>query len=211
VPLGLVAYGIPTFLVGWVLAGRLPAAALQASALMPLILIMGGIVLFIAGLWAYHTTQVLAATFFCIFGGLGGTIAVFEAGAGPVVRTAIRLGLFAQEMTVIAVVTGCFTFVALFIAVAGLSAGSAASGASLADSGVGITSLALAVALFFITWSLFATNNMLLTEISGWASVVSGGLSLLSAAAVTLAQIFHEACPPDSGWVPTADFIASVD
>jgi hypothetical protein len=26
-----------------------------------------------------------------------------------------------------------------------------------------------------------------------------------------LAQIFHEACPPDSGWVPTADFIASVD
>lgn len=188
IPLGLVAYGVPTFLLGWVLAGRTATPALQVAALMPLVLIVGGVLQFIAGLWAYRTGHALAATFFCIFGGVAGTIALFEVGAGSVVRTSLQLGLLSEFTGSLAVITACFTFVALFIAVAGLPSRMArvAVGELLSKSGVGITSLALAVSLFFITWSLFAGGNQLLTAISGWASVVSGGLALLSAAAATL-------------------------
>lgn len=188
VPLGLVAYGIPTFVLGWVLAGRSPAPTLQAAALLPLVLVLGGVVQFIAGLWAYRTGQLLAATFYCVFGGLAGTIALFEVGAGSVVRSAIQLTLLSQMTGLLAVIMGCFAFVAFFIAAAGLGNPAASTDPAefLVNAGVGITALALTVSLFFITWSLFAAGNLLLTQISGWASVVSGGLALVSAAALTL-------------------------
>jgi hypothetical protein len=75
-----------------------------------------------------------------------------------------------------AVVAACFCFVALFVA----------AGAMLPSPGPGITSLALAVSLFFVSWSLFAQGDMLLMAIAGWAAVVSGALALLSAAAVAM-------------------------
>jgi succinate-acetate transporter protein len=176
VPLGLIAFGIPTFTFGSVMAGWWPHPLVQTAALVPLFLVFGGIVQFIVAMWAYRTGETLAATFFGAFGGLFGTLGIYALATGSVLRSGIPAQALVATLGPMAVVAACFCFVALFVA----------AGAMLPSPGLGITSLALAVSLFFISWSLFAQGDMLLMAIAGWAAVVSGALALLSAAAVAM-------------------------
>lgn len=175
-PLGLVAFGIPAFTLGSVLAGWWPAPAVQAAALVPILIAFGGIVQFIVAMWAYRTGETLAATFFGAFGGLFATIGLYVLVTGSAVRSGIPAWALVSAMGPAAIVAACFAFVALFIG----------AGAMLSNPGLGVTSLALTVAQFFIAWALFAQGNTLLTAIGGWAAVVSGALALLSAAAIAM-------------------------
>lgn len=173
-PLGLVAFGIPAFTLGSVLAGWWQAPAVQAAALVPILIAFGGIVQFIVAMWAYRTGETLAATFFGAFGGLFATIGLYILVTGSAVRSGIPAWALVSAMGPGGIIAACFAFVALFIGV----------GAMLSNPGLGVTSLALSVSHFFIAWALFAQGNALLTAIGGWAAVVSGALALLSAAAI---------------------------
>ena len=175
-PLGLVAFGIPAFTLGSILAGWWPAPAVQAAALVPILIAFGGIVQFIVAMWAYRTGETLAATFFGAFGGLFATIGLYVLVTGSAVRSGIPAWALVSAMGPGGIIAACFAFVALFVAV----------GAMLPNPGLGLTSLALSVAQFFIAWALFAQGNALLTAIGGWAAVVSGGLALLTAAAIAM-------------------------
>lgn len=118
----------------------------------------------------------LAATFFGSFGGLFATLGLYVLMTGSALHAGIPTWAMVSAMGPAGVVAGCFAFVALFIG----------AGAILSTPGVGITSLALAVSLFFVSWSLFAQGNAVLTAIAGWAGLVSGALGLVSAAAVAI-------------------------
>ncbi|HZU16092.1 MAG TPA: GPR1/FUN34/YaaH family transporter [Candidatus Dormibacteraeota bacterium] len=182
-PLGLVAFGISIFTIGTMLAGWWPTPASGLTVTVPLLIFFGGVAQFIAAMWCYARGQTLPATFFGVFGSLFAISGLFEliaannALAIVLAVTGQRLGLgMLPVLGPLGVMFGCFGFVALFIA---------ASSASR-HAGVGLTSLALAVALFFLAWAAFAQGNHLLSAIAGWAAVVSGFLALVTAAMLSL-------------------------
>jgi succinate-acetate transporter protein len=180
-PLGLVAFGIPAFALGTVLAGWWTAPAVQAAALVPILIAFGGIVQFIVAMWAYRTGETLAATFFGAFGGLFATLGLYVLVTGSALRTGIPAWALVSAMGPAAVIAACFCFVALFIG----------AGAMLSNPGVGVTSLVLGASLFFASWALFAQGDALLVAIAGWIGLISGGVGLLSAAGMALGSGIH--------------------
>lgn len=182
-PLGLVAFGISIFTIGTILAGWWPTRASGLAVTVPLLIFFGGVAQFIAAMWCYARGQTLPATFFGVFGSLFAISGLYELMAANnalaivLAVTGQRLGLGTLPVLgPLGVMFGCFGFVALFIA---------ASSASR-HAGVGLTSLALAVALFFLAWASFAQGNQVLSAIAGWAAVVSGFLALVTAAMLSI-------------------------
>lgn len=64
--LGLWGFATGTWIVGTVIADVFPASAFTAT--IPVLLVFAGLTQFIAGLFAFRRTNVLAATAFCSFG-----------------------------------------------------------------------------------------------------------------------------------------------
>ena len=71
--LGLFGFATGTWMTATVLAGVFPASALTAP--IPVLLVFAGLTQFIAGLFAFRRTNVLAATAFCSFGAFNVTTA----------------------------------------------------------------------------------------------------------------------------------------
>jgi len=71
--LGLWGFATGTWIVATVLAGDLPLTSLPGTAMV--VLIFGGIVQFIAGLYAFRRANALTATAFCCFGAFNATAA----------------------------------------------------------------------------------------------------------------------------------------
>lgn len=162
VPLGLVAYGIPVFVAGVAFSGWWSHPLISLVGVASALIIFGGIVQFLAGMWAFRTGEVVAATFFGVFGGVLGTLGfAFLKGFPSVVSGANAWPL--------AIAAGCLCFVALYLGLA----------AWASNPGVGIASLALAVSLGFAAGSLFAGGVGWTTAVAGWAAIVSGGLALI--------------------------------
>jgi succinate-acetate transporter protein len=74
-PLGLFAFATATWMLGTVIGGAEPNATFIAT--VPVLFMFGGIVQFIAGLYAWRRANVLAATFFCAFAAFNATTAMF--------------------------------------------------------------------------------------------------------------------------------------
>jgi succinate-acetate transporter protein len=165
VPLGLVAYSIPMFMAGAAVGGWWTHPRVAVLAVVPTLIIFGGIAQFLAGMWAYRTGETLAATFFAVFGAAFGTLGL-----------ALRFGVLGAGMWPLGIAAGCLCFVALYIGL----------GALASNPAVGVTSLALAVALFFAAWSLFAGGLGWANVVAGWAAVVSGGLGLICSSGVAV-------------------------
>lgn len=173
VPLGLAAFGLSAVAAGMVLSGRWPHSAQDFLVLVPLLLIFGGIVQFIAGMWSYARGQTLAALFFGSFGSLFATTALYGiVAAGHVVQS--TPGVFGP----VAVALACFCFIALVVCV------------GLRDTpGFSLASLALAVSLFFLAWSLFAKNDQVLTAVGGWAGFIAGVFALGTAGMTVMGDL----------------------
>jgi succinate-acetate transporter protein len=76
-PLGLFAFAVGTWILGTVIGGAEPNSAFIAT--VPMLFVIGGVVQFIAGLYAWRRANVLAATAFCAFGAFNVTTAMFFA------------------------------------------------------------------------------------------------------------------------------------
>lgn len=74
-PLGLFAFATGTWILGTVVGGAESNSAFVAT--IPVLFIFGGLVQFIAGLYAWRRANVLAATAFCAFGAFNATTAMF--------------------------------------------------------------------------------------------------------------------------------------
>lgn len=170
VPLGLVAYGIPVFIAGIAFSGWWSHPLLSVVGVASVLVIFGGIVQFLAGMWAFRTGDVVAATFFGVFGGVLGTLGVAFRWGFP----AFLSGINAWPL---AIGAACLCFVALYLALS----------AWASSPGVGIASLALAVSLFFAAWSMFAGGLDWATAVAGWAAIVSGGLALIASGVLAAA------------------------
>jgi succinate-acetate transporter protein len=71
--LGLWGFATGTWMVGTVIAGWFPQAAFTAT--VPVLLVFAGLVQFIAGLYSFRRSNMLAATAFCAFGAFNVTSA----------------------------------------------------------------------------------------------------------------------------------------
>lgn len=162
VPLGLVAFGIPVFIAGIAFSGWWSHPLVSLVGVASVLVIFGGIVQFLAGMWAFRTGEVVAGTFFGVFGGVLGTLGVGFRWGFPAV-------LSGANAWPLAIAAGCLCFVALYLGLA----------AWASNPGVGVASLALAVSLFFAAWSMFAGGLSWATGVAGWAAIVSGGLALI--------------------------------
>jgi succinate-acetate transporter protein len=171
VPLGLVAFGIPVFIAGIAFSGWWSHPLVSLVGVASVLVIFGGIVQFLAGMWAFRTGEVLAGTFFGVFGGVLGTL-------GVGFRWGFPAALNGANAWPLAVAAGCLCFVALYLGLAALAS----------HPGVGVASLALAVSLFFAAWSLFAGELGWAAAVAGWAAIGSGGLALIGSAVVASAS-----------------------
>lgn len=112
--LGLFAFATGAFTLGSIFNGVFPTSTLLYA--VPVMLIFGGIVQFLAGMWSYRKGDTLAATFFCSFGGFNATYALFllfqHTGlvAGPAAGTGVT-----------GVVFVCFALIAVVLMVAATS------------------------------------------------------------------------------------------
>lgn len=114
-PLGLFAFATATWMLGTVIGGAFSNAVYAAT--IPVLFMFGGIVLFIAGLYAWRRANVLAATAFCAFAAFNATTGVFffmqELGYVPTTGPAVIMQGFLLES---------FGFIALALAIAALRA-----------------------------------------------------------------------------------------
>jgi succinate-acetate transporter protein len=171
-PFGLIAFGTAAVTTGTVLAGWWPHARADMVALAPLLLVLGGLAQFVVAMWCYARRQAAAATFFATFGTLFTAVALYAMAAPALPSVTISV------LGPLGVATACYCFVALVLA-------SASAGR---NPGLALTSLVLAVSLFFVSWSLFAQANTTIAAIGGWIGLVSGAVALLTAAALSAGE-----------------------
>lgn len=173
VALGLVAFSTSAFTLGSVLAHWWSDPTGDLMLLVPALLVFGGIAQFVAAMWSYARGSTLTATFLGSFGSLFAIVAFggLLAGAGRV-----SLGAGSSAFGPLGVLVGCFGFIALIVA----------AGIWKESLGLALTSLAMAIALFFAAWSLFAAGDLLLAQIGGWLGVVTGILGFATAATTAL-------------------------
>jgi uncharacterized protein len=74
VPLGLAGFAAATFTVSTILAGWFDVRDLAVT--IPILLVFGGVAQFVAGLWAYARSNVLASVAFCSFGAFYASLAL---------------------------------------------------------------------------------------------------------------------------------------
>jgi succinate-acetate transporter protein len=181
IPLGLLAFATGTFTVGTVVAGWWPQSSLAIA--IPVLLIFGGIVQFIAAMWSYANADTLAATAFGSFGAFNTTYAVFfflaHSGAlGPVTS-------FGPQGVWIA----CFAFIAAYLAFAALSR----------STGLTAVLFTLAVGYALVSAGYFAmqpSNTSLVYHVGGWFLIISAVLAFYVAAAVTVNSSFRSKLLP---------------
>lgn len=114
-PLGLFALAIGTWILGTVIGGAEPNAAFVATT--PMLFVIGGIVQFVAGLYAWRRANVLAATAFCGFGAFNMTTAVFFT-----MQQVGWLATFGPPVLLQGFLIESFGFVALSLAIAAFRA-----------------------------------------------------------------------------------------
>jgi succinate-acetate transporter protein len=168
-PLGLFGFAAATFTLSAINAGWFtPATALFA--MVPLI-VFGGIVQFLAGMWAYRKGDTFAATAFGSFGGFNATYGVYSLlkQAGLIVGPGAGAG-------VVGVFLICLGFIAGMLALAALWRNMALVGV--------LGCLMVAYALLGI--GLIASGSALMMHVGGWAGLVSSVIAFYTGGAMVV-------------------------
>jgi succinate-acetate transporter protein len=174
-PLGLLGFATATFTVGTILAGWYPQKTVLLT--IPILLIFGGIVQFIAAMWSYRKGDTFGATAFGSFGAFNTTFALF---------LILQQGMLHSATTGIAnlgIWIGAFSFIALFLSIAAL-------GRNLALVGV--------LFFLFLTYGFIATGYLTgqaatggwLMHLGGWAGIISSVLAFYTAAVMVINSNF---------------------
>jgi succinate-acetate transporter protein len=148
------------------------------EAILPGLLIFGGLVRLLAAMWAFRRDDLLGATAFGIFGAFFGI-------AGGVGLTA-RTTLASYQLGPLGVLVCCFRLIAHFLAIAGWRVGATMFG----------TYAALAIALFLAGATLIGNLNQATMVASGWAAVASGLIALYLAGAYTINSYYGKSVLP---------------
>lgn len=180
-PLGLLGFATATFTISTVLAGWYPAKA--ALLTIPILLIFGGIVQFLAGMWAYRKGDTFGATAFGSFGAFNSTYALFLI----FMQNGTLHG--AVGMANVGIMVACFSFIALFLAIAALA-----------------RNLALVGVLFFLflTYGFIAVAYLTGQQATGgwtlraggWAGIVSSIIAFYTAAVMVVNSNFGRVLAP---------------
>lgn len=113
--LGLWSFATGTWILGTVIAGAFPQSASIAT--IPMLFAFGGIAQFIAGLYAFRRTNVLASTAFCSFGAFNVTVAFFFA-----LQATNTIPVGGASAVLLGFLFESFAFIALALTVAALRA-----------------------------------------------------------------------------------------
>ena len=111
--LGLWGFATGTWIVGTVLAGVFPDSALTAT--IPILLVFAGLTQFIAGLFAFRRTNVLAGTAFCSFGAFNVTAAFYFA-----LQATHTIGMTGDPAVLMGFMLESFGFIAFALTIAAL-------------------------------------------------------------------------------------------
>jgi succinate-acetate transporter protein len=173
-PLGLVAFAAATFTLSGVLAGWFGNPNTHTIFAMPILLIFGGIVQFIAAMWAYRKGDTLAATAFGSFGAFNVTYAAILGWTHTGLIPAAGVG----GAGVIATTIAMFSFISFFLAVGALRVN---------------TALFLVLIVLALTYALdaagVAASDLGVLKAGGWAGVVSSGLAFYTAVAIVINSV----------------------
>jgi len=178
-PLGLFGFASATFTLSAVNAGWFPAAT--AIFAIPLVLVFGGIVQFIAGMWSYRKGDTFSATAFGSFGAFNTTYAVYVLlnHAGLIVGPGAGMG-------VIGVFIACFSLISFILMLGALRINMALVGVLLF--------LTLTYGLLGAGEIAGASPNLL--SYGGWAGIISSVLAFYTAAAMVLNSVNGRAMVP---------------
>jgi succinate-acetate transporter protein len=176
IPLGLLGFATATFAAGSVIAGWWPQSSM--ALVIPVLLVFGGVVQFIAGMWAYANADTLSATAFGSFGAFNTTFSLYfllnHSGAlGPTV-----------SYGPLAIWIAGFAFIAGILAIAAL--GRSTTLVSVLFS--------LCVGYGLLSAGYFAqqpNNTSALYHVGGWFLIVSATLAFYTAAAVAVNSAFR--------------------
>ena len=112
-PLGLWGFATGTWIAGPVIAGVFPQNAM--TAVIPVLLVFAGLGQFIAGLFAFRRTNVLAATAFCSFGAFNVTAAFFFG-----LQAAHTIGTAGDPVILMGFLLESFGFIAFALTIAAM-------------------------------------------------------------------------------------------
>jgi succinate-acetate transporter protein len=178
-PLGLFGFASATFTISAINAGWFsPATALFA--MVPLI-VFGGIVQFIAGMWAYRKGDTFAATAFGSFGGFNATYGMYVLlkQAGLIVGPGAGAGVVGVFLICLGFIAGMLTLAALWknmalVAVLGC----------------------LTVTYVLLGIGMIADGSALMMHVGGWAGLVSSVLAFYVGGAMVINSIGARAIMP---------------
>jgi succinate-acetate transporter protein len=186
-PLGLWAFATGTWILGTVIGGAFPESTTKAAA--PVLLIFAGLAQFIAGLFAFRRTNVLAATAFTCFGSFNVTAAViFGLQAGKV------LGTNGNDVVLEGFLLESFAFIAFALMVAAARMNLALV-AVLGTLGVGYALSGIPDLVNSVNGSGWA----ILRDIGGWFLVASALFAYYAGMALVVNSIWSQTVLPLGG------------
>jgi hypothetical protein len=186
-PLGLWGLATGTWMAGTVIAGVFPQSAMVA--VVPVLLVFAGLVQFIAGLYAFRRSNVLAATAFRCFGS-------FNATAGIIFLLQNRgiLAANGDPVVLLGFLLESFAFIALALAVAALRMN---------------TSIVLVLITLAVGYALGGIPNLansvgqggweVIQAIGGWFLVASAFFAYYTGAAIVVNSVWNRTVLPLGG------------
>lgn len=194
-PLGLNVLAFVTAIVGCYYTGFIvPYEATSVRSAMSAALLIGGIVLVLAGMWEYRKNYTVHATIFTSYGG-------FLAMLGM---------LFLPNFTIVGALTssGNLHYVlGLFFLCWTVYTGVLFLGALRSNASMAITMLVLFVSYLLLTIGEIAGNNYVLVHIGGWFAIATGIIAWIAA----LASITSTLSPQAAFRLPLGRRLAVVE
>jgi uncharacterized protein len=186
-PLGMWGLATGTWMAGVIVAGFFPENAMAAT--IPVLLVFAGLVQFLAGLYAFRRTNVLAATAFCCFGSFNVTAAICFAlqnrGVLPTTgETPVFFGFLLES----------FAFMAFSLTIAALPTNAAVV--------LVLGTLAIGYALSGIPYladSVGHTGWAVVQGIGGWFLVASAFFAYYTGAAIVVNSVWNRTVLPLGG------------
>jgi succinate-acetate transporter protein len=184
IPLGLAGFASATFTVSTVYAGWFQFSPGDLAIAIPVLLIFGGIAQFLAGMWAFRRSNLLAATAFSTFGSFNVAFALF------LWLQAIHLAPSIVGGGNPAFVAGVFV---LTFSLISLYLGMAALGENLWIAAILFT---LALTYAFDGVQAISANVPWVGIVGGYCGIVSSSLAFLLSAAIVINSAFRRELIP---------------
>jgi uncharacterized protein len=173
--LGLGMLGFATLILGCYYASFIIPFGPLALRAVGALLMVGGIVGILAGMWAFRRNSETTASIFSAYGGFLATIGFIFLPTGILLPLAVAgnlrlvLGLF-------------FLCWAVFAVVLSLNA-------IRTSSILGLTMIVLALAYLFLAFGHFANDNIALLRIGGWIAIISAVIAMVGVAFKVLGRV----------------------